>query len=432
MPFNKISGGSVNYPGYPIGMTPGAVLMLPPGQSNPGAFGSVNLPQLGVPKLTLTGQYTLDLGLYSVLQVYDSSLNYWRSVARGGPNGWPVTISADGYNYRVVNTTGCPVGAVITTNGSGGIAGFYGYQEFGPGSQLLTAVTIQNGLTSSGNTLATATASSGGSLWNLMIGGSVNTTISVSGTVYQNGPYSAGSGALTASGGSSYTAPPFILFFPPPNQGAQPYFLPSAYCTLSAGAVNAVTVLNQGAGLLGLPGIAVIPQPGDNTGSGAVLGWTSSNYTDPNAGALTALWPASYGSALTAVPTFTFAGTNIPTSAAATALMDFTITSITTGTAGVGYGTTPGAVIFQGISAASSDITNPALDKWLNSGPVAPPLNVATSTGTGTLAGPFQGYGFQAIPKYCAIPNGTAAPSTANASTVVVGGAQDVIYLRSF
>jgi hypothetical protein len=427
MPINKISGGTVNLPQYLLGLAAGEIFYLPPGQGLIGTYGLVNSPQLNI-GVTLSGQYMLDLGNYSVLQTYDSGMNYWRNVCAGGPYAQQVTVSADGYNYRIVNSTGCPVGALITTSGTGGVNGFYGYTQFGPVSGLQQAVVIQNGQTTLGNTSLIVTPSAGGSTWNAIVGGAVNSTISFSGTVYQNGAFGGTGVSQTASAGANYTRAPIILFAPPVNQGAQPYFLPSAICTISAGAINAITVLNQGAGLVALPLITVLNAPGDTTGGGAVLGWLSANSADALLGHLTALWPSLFGTAQTSVPTLAFSGASSPAAAAATAIMNFTITSFS-GVAGVGYGTTPGGVINGGIVAGAAD-ANPYLSLNLLQ-PLAPPLNITTATGVPTLASQFQGSGYQAIPKYCAIPNGTAAPSTANANTPNVGGANDVIALIS-
>lgn len=424
----KIGGNTPVPAEYPIGLAAGETFILPSGQGNFGTFGAQVPPQINLPQVTFTGQYFLDLGDYSCLQTFDQSVNYWRNVCSGGPYAQPLLISVDGANFRVVNTTGCPIGALITNAGSAGVNGFYGFQQF-PTGQNAVAVVVQNGFTTIGNTLFTATPSAGGSTWNMIVGGSVNTSVALTGTLFQNGPFGGTGPSVVGSGGSLYTRAPMVLFFPPPNQGNQPYFLPTAIATISAGAVNAITVLNQGAGLLGLPGILIVNAPGDTTGSGAVAGWTSGNSADANLGKLSAMWPSYYGTAQTSVPTITFAGANAPGSAAVTLIMNFTITGVG-GTGGVGYGTTPGGVINGGIVAGSSAITNPAFDKNL-SAPIAPPLNITTGTGVPALAGPFQGCGYQAVPVYTAIPNGTAAPTTANANTFTVGGASDVIYLAS-
>src|SRR5256885_1852938 len=355
------AGASLPAPTFPMSLAAGEVFMLPAGQGVVGAFGSVLYPQLGSGNV-FTGQYMIQLGLYTVLQVYDSGLNYWRNV-NVNPQGL-LTISSDGQNFRLANTTGCPIGGIITNAGSAYTNGFYGFvNSFNNSGQ---AVVIANGAVTAGNTTFTATPSAGGSTWNMIVGGAVNTTISVSGTVFQSqggilSPFGGTGTSLTASGGSNYTRAPLILFTPPPNQGQQPYVLPAATCTISAGAVNAVTVTQQGAGLLGLPGITIIPQPGDTTGGGALLGWTSGNSAQVGSGTLLAIWPSFYGTAVTAVPTFTFSPAS---TTAVTAIMNFTVTGITNTTPGVGY-TNAYALWQGGMKAGSAAHTQPLLHKTL-------------------------------------------------------------------
>jgi len=421
MSFNKISG-LVNQPAAPIpvSLPAGATFTLPAGQGIIGTFGSVVAPQIAAGN-TLTGQYVIQLGQYTTLQMYDQALQYWRNV--NVAPGAILTISSDGQNYRLANTTGTPIGAIITAAGSGGTNGFYGFNS------QSQAVVIQNGVTTIGNSVFTITPSAGGSAWNAIVGGAVNTTIGITGTVYQNNSgFNALGLAYTASGGTSYTKPPLIVFAPPPNQGAQPYILPTAVCTISGGVINSVTVTQQGAGLLGLPMITVVPQPGDVTGGGAVLGWASANTAQVGSGALLAMWPLFYGTALTAVPTFTFGGSSNP-APTVTAIMNFTCTGFTQSTPGVGY-VAAGGVFQGGVVAGSAANTNPLLDKAL-SVPVYPPVTVAATTGLPSLAGPFGGVNFQAVPTFAAFSTG-AAPSTAAVTTVNVGGASDTLLLYPF
>jgi hypothetical protein len=56
---------------------------------------------------TLSGQYLVNLGPFTNLQMYDAVLQTWRNVTPA--NGVPVTISGDGTNYRLANTTGAAV-----------------------------------------------------------------------------------------------------------------------------------------------------------------------------------------------------------------------------------------------------------------------------------------------------------------------------------
>jgi len=316
MGFMDISGQGNNYPILPIAVPAGSSFTLPAGQGIVGAFGAISTPQIGTNN-PLSGQYFLQLGQYTTLQMYDDGMNYWQNV-----DVTPyalITISSDGANFRVTNSTGGVVGAVITGAGSGGTNGFYGYSQYGAGQG--GQIVIQNGVTTIGNSIFTITPSAGGSLWNAIVGGAVNATISITGTVF-NGNLSSqnpsgvgqslnafgqgsAAGGITASGGTNYTKAPLIVFTPPLNQGNQPYVLPIAVCTISGGVINSVTVIDQGAGLIALPGINVVPQPGDTTGGGAVLGWlfgatgTAGLGAGTGSGSVLAMWPYYSGTAVT-------------------------------------------------------------------------------------------------------------------------------------
>jgi hypothetical protein len=405
MGFNKISGQAAIPPMANIGMPAGSFWMLPVGQGLVGAYGGILSPQIGTNN-PMTGQFLLQLGQYTNLQQYDQGTNNWQCVQVTPYQ--QVTVSSDGTNYRVVNSTGCPVGAVITNAGSGGTNGFYGYVQ-GPGDTGLnlpvgSAINIIGGVASSGNGIFTITPSAGASLWNAIVGGAINATISFSGTVFNGNQPQANNGAgqslsafgqgsatggITASGGTLWTKPPIIVFSPPANQGQQPYILPTAVCTISGGVINSITVIDQGAGLMSLPGIVAVPQPGDITGGGAVLGWlfgatgTAGLGAGTGTGSVLAMWPAYYGTAVTAVPTFTYAGTSNP-APTATAIMNWTVTSITNTTPGVTY--TGAYAVWQGGVTVATPATNTSVSFTQRiSNPQFPPLVVAATTGVTTL-----------------------------------------------
>jgi hypothetical protein len=426
MSLMKIGGASnLAGPGYPISLAPGQAFMLPAGQGVVGSFGAVNYPQVGSGNV-LTGQYIISLGLYTQLQMYDPTLNAWRTIASGLPWGYN-TVSSDGQNFRVVNPTGCPNAALITNAGSGYTNGFYGFVNSFNSSGA--AVVIANGAVTQGNSTFTATPSAGGSTWNMIVGGAINTTISATGTVFQSqggilSPFGGTGTGLVGSGGSNYTRAPIIMFTAPPNQGQQPCILPTAICTISAGAINAVTVVNQGAGLLGLPGITVVNQPGDTTGGGALLGWTSGNSAQVGSGTLLALWPSFLGTALSAVPTFTFSPAS---TTAATAIMNWSVTSITNTTPGVGY-TNAYAVWQGGVVSGSAANNNAILDKLALPYPIFPPVSVVAGTGVTTLASAYGGCNIQAAATLAfgtQLAAGTV--TTVAVQTPVFGGNNDTI-----
>jgi hypothetical protein len=211
-------------------------------------------------------------------------------------NGTPIFISCDGTNYRVANTTGCPVGAIIT-NGLGGIT---------------------NGF----NTV-TLTPTAGGSTWNTIVGGGLP------------------SGLISITAAGTYSIRPQVIFTPSLSQGSTPYIIPTGVAVLSSNTITSVTVLSRGAGMVSPPSITVIPAPNDTIANvgGAVLTPPQSLTT----GVLHAAWPNYYGTALTVAPTFTFTPAS---SLSATAIMNFTATGISVVTAGASLGASTAFMIF--------------------------------------------------------------------------------------
>lgn len=389
MPLQILGAGQSRNPPLVMGLGPGQVFLLPAGQGIVGQFGGVTQ---GLTGFTLTGQYVVNLGPFMSLQEYDPNLQTWRMVAL--PGSQPIMISSDGTNYRAANTTGAAIGAVVQTGGSGLTNGF--------------------------NTV-TATQSAGGGTWNTIVGGAINPTLQI------------------AAAGSGFTQRPLLVFNPPASQGSTPYILPTAVAAITGGAISAVTVTNAGAGLVGQPTVTVIPAPGDTTGGSASIACTAALT---GSGTVTALYSTgNYGTVgLTAVPTFTFSPASTIT---ATAIMDFTVTSISCVAAGAGYGNAqPAAITTFGQQVTTTAALlggNTLFDKNL-----VLPRNLsaqATSTAGGavgtasnvlsaTIHDP--GRGFQAIPNLFVIPGGTAVAVTTQAQmTAVVGGQNDVLVLQN-
>ena len=128
------------------------------------------------------GQYLITPGAYTFIQVRNPVTNLWTSIAQT-PNSANF-VSFDGYNQRLANLTGCALGALVTNVGSG----------------YTSAPTI--------------TASAGGSTWQAIVGGAVNTSVTIT------------------AGGTGYTYAPTVLISAPGNGG-----LPATgYATISGGA----------------------------------------------------------------------------------------------------------------------------------------------------------------------------------------------------
>ena len=251
---------------------------------------------------------TVNLGLTDTfsVQYLDPIMLIWRPIGNNGHQ--LVQLDSDGNNFRVANQTGCAIGAVITNAGSG-----------------YTSAPV-------------VTASAGSSTWTALVGGAVNTTVTVS------------------AGGSNYVYPPAVLFQPPPQGGIQA----TGYCTLSAGAVSTVTITNQGAGYLVAPAITLLNDPRDTTGNSA-----TATATLTGSQTVTGLLCTNHGTALTTTPTLTFTGGG-GSSAAATVLMDQSIASVAY-TAGSGYtdGSKQVTTTGTGLLNLTPIYTNPATQQGL-------------------------------------------------------------------
>lgn len=343
------------------------------GDSQVGA-GPISLAA-GQSMLVPRGQYMIAFGKYTFLQVKDPVTGYWRLIQRD-PNLTQL-VTSDGFNYRLINLTGCAVGAIITNGGTG----------------YTSAPTI--------------TPSAGSSTWLAVVGGSINTTVTIT------------------TAGSGYTFAPTLKFSAPPAGGVQA----TAVATLTAGAISAVTVINQGAGYTSAPTIEVIPDPRDTTGTGAVL---TVNSTLANSGVVSAIINTDPGTALTSVPTLAFSGGG-GASAAATAIMAFTATGFTVGAGGAAYGNAqPFSIITSGGTVAgTSAVTNPAFDKQLFT------PRAAFISGTSTAGGAITATGavvddpglFQSVPNAHVIAGGTGLATTVGQATITVGGVSGTAFL---
>lgn len=312
------------------------------------------------------GQYIVTVDPYAFIQVLDPISGLWRSISQT-PNSAKF-ISADGYNYRLINLTGCAIGAYVTNVGSG-----------------YTSV-------------PTVTASAGSSTWQAILGGAISQTVTV------------------ATGGTLYTYPPLVMFGPPPAGGVQA----TGYATLSANAVTSITVVDQGAGYVTAPAVTLLNDPRDTTGSGA-----TATTTIVGANTLSAIVCTNPGTALTAVPTLSVTGGG-GASGAATAVMCLAATGITTTTPGVAYGTTAvnGILTMGGkVAGAAGAIINPTIGANL----LTPRMANITATGTaisgsaGAITTTIADAGlFSAVPTAVFLPSSTV-PTTTAIGTVNVG-----------
>lgn len=361
MPLNQIGSGpkTTAFAGIPISLASGGIFNLP------------------------SGQWAVNAGPYTFLQQFDPTSNIWLPVGTGQGNEHAI-VSSDGFNYRLANLTGCPVGAHITNGGTGYTNGIYP-----AAAQLGTAAA------------PSVVMSAGGARPTIVVGGAINTT------------------GVVVSGGANYTLPPILTVSQPPPGGVQA----TAVCTLSGGAISAVNFTNQGAGYVTAPTITVTRHPFDTTGSGGVV---SANPTLVGSGSVTALTFPDHGiGGLTAVPTFTFAPAS---TTAATALMCFTITAFNQQTTLTGL-----TLANMGLSIGQAPTSAPTLtNPRISIGMFVPRLGITgmTATTTGTLTPIVDGGLHMTIPIGSVYVSNIASYTSATAAVVpTVGGITDTSFV---
>jgi hypothetical protein len=375
----------------PVGLAGGEVAYLPP------------------------GNYYVQLGNQTCLQVFDSVNMIWRNI--GFPGGNLQVNSTDGYNWRLVNMSGVVQALQITNAGSGGTNGI---------GTAATGTAIGFGAAPSNGIAAAAYPIVGGKL----------------------------SGLTITQPGSGFVFPPALLIDPPPPGGIQA----TATCAISGGAINAVTLQNPGAGYSATPNVYVVPQflipplagpplnavvpatvippgllaPNNNPPFLPGVAWAPAPGTTgalitanglTGSGTLTGAVMQSYGLgyAGTTIPTVSFAGGGLAGGVAATAVMSMAVTSLGTGgTAGAGYTVGTPWISDDGL-LVQTDGCNGVMQPRPARGAIK-----ATTGFTGTPASvEDNGFGLQTVPNI-GTTLFTTQPATVSTTTAVTGGVFDV------
>lgn len=368
---------------------PGIPLPLP-------TFNYGNMPVGGTNRFSLpagesfivpAGTWLASKGSYSFIQWLDPVSGMWLTHGNYLDKG-PYKIESDGTNFRIINMTGLPTGAIMTNVGSG-------YTSGPP----------------------TVTSSAGGSTWVAI----VDTCVS--------------SIAITTAG-SGYTLAPLVFISAPPPGGTSgnPVFgavggiQATAYVTLSAGAVSSVVLVNQGCGYTAAPTVTVVPNPNDpNLANITPAVLTASLGV---AGEVSAVICTYNGTPQTSVPTLTFSA-SVGSGAAATVNSCLAITGVTVGTAGAALSGTVALIETVGgyNTATPGSIVNPAAALGIQ----VRPANIYAPISGGALGTPVivDGGMFQEVPTPIVVQEASSvAVTTTPAVTVAVGGVPDTIVLQ--
>lgn len=339
----------------------------------------ISLPA-GQTRIIPAGTWQITTGLYSCVQENDAISDIWRGIGSGyGNASGTAYVNSDGNNFRIANQSGCAVGAIVTTAGAG----------------YTSAPTV--------------TASSGGSSWIAVVGGAVNTSVTVS------------------NGGTNYTYPP-IVTFDAPNLGAGTGVQATGHAVLTGSAVSSIVVDDQGAGYTSTPSIYLNNDPREGLNGTTIGTGATATCTLTGAGTITAVLGLDHGSALTALPTLAFAGTST-SGAAATTIMNWAVTGYTVSATG-GFYTSPVLVtnVDTGFTSGVGSTTNPTITSNLvRTRPVRIKGVVTAGSITATGATVIDGGVVTGVPTLVALA--AFASGTAASVAATVGGLQDVSIL---
>lgn len=263
------------------------------------------------------GTWYVSLGQYLVVQYYNPVHNTWSTVANSAWTGSVQYIKSDGFNYRIANLTGCPIGAAVAALGS---------------AYVQASTTIVQ--------------TPGNGTWAPIIGGQVSLS-------------------TVANAGAGYgTAPIVLIPAPPPpaNNANGVGGMPAAgYATIQNGTVSGFTLTSPGAGYPSAPVVTVLPNPTDPNLSTGITA-ASIVLALGTSGVLAGAFCTNPGAPLAnpANITLTIAGAGIGASLTAKVLQTVSTASITG--AGTGYGTTSALMtVYGGVSPLGSIVNGDSL-----------------------------------------------------------------------
>jgi len=263
------------------------------------------------------GRYIITLGKYCSLQYNDPVTNIWTLLRDNNDNLTTHDVWSDGFNLRIANLTGCVVGAVVTNGGSNAYV--------------------------QGTT--TVTPSTGTSTWQPIVGGAVNTSVSIT------------SVAGIALGGKNYGIAPLVFFDAPPSPGVPA----TGVAVIASGSVTSITVLNQGAGYTVAPNISIYPSPYDPnflSGTTAITN-AAALCSLTGAGSITAVLMTSPGAPVASTMSLTVAGAG--TTATVVPVFLQSVTAATVTTVGIGYGASAQMTTTGGFNTNTPAFTSPQI-----------------------------------------------------------------------
>lgn len=311
-------------------------------------------------------------GKVSIVQFLDPVTTSWRGLY--AQRGQSQRIKSDGFNFRLANLTGCPVGAVVTNAGSA-------YVE----------------------STTTVTPSVGNSTWQAIVGGMVSI---VSVTVV----------------GAGYGMPPLVFIPAPPAPGVQA----TAYATIANGTVSGVTMTNVGAGYDSAPTVVIYPNPYDpNLNAGITQATCTTGLL--GSGSIAAIICTNPGVSVSSVPTLTIAGAGSSAAATAIRLTTMVSASVVAGQGGA-YAAGATGITAGGVPTATAVNTNPEIEGF-NFIP-RPASFLMAGTSSLTSVSTIYDSGLFLNTPAAAISPINSSPATVASVTINLGGITDLVALQ--
>lgn len=376
------SGVGLPYPQVPFPIQVGNPLY-------PQVLGSntITMPPGGV-AMVPAGWQSIDPGQYCFVQFKDPVTGVWRPMPTEGKRGH-LTVNSDGFNYRVLNPTGCLLGILVTNGGDG-------YSSAAPPSVAI----------SSGG--ATAVAVIGGAI------GAIN--------------FSINSGTVTSGVGDNYTFAPIVSIAAPASGGVQA--TATAILNTATGSLTGFRLEQQGAGYQAAPAVYISRHPFDPT-YGTIIDATAVATLTGSASVTAILVTNAGNGSLGGVPAITVAAPSAGTQATAQALPGLIVT-------GVGI-TTSGSNLFGQPVIAFSNPRNTATPAYANTFIqrdiyLTRDARVAGALASGNLSSAtvLDGGLYQVVPTAGAVAAEVAGlVAIAPVVTVAMGSASDTIIIQS-
>lgn len=370
--------------------------------------------QLPIPR----GDWLIGLGSYCVLQYLDPVSGVWIIVATAAWDAGLISLQSDGFDYRIANLTGCPVGGLVNNYGAGGYV------------QSTTSIAVTGG---------------GGSLWAPIVGGQLTMTTST---------------IVTANSGAGYGVAPMAFVPAPPGPNTNPNGVggiqASGFCTIASGTVSGFTFTNPGAGYPANSTYTVVCQPNPtdpNINVGITL--ATLTFSTTGSGSITGVLCTNPGSPLSTPNNITLTVSGAGTQGTVSAIMCQTVVTVSqVGGSTITGATGAGVTSFGGYPQAAGPAT--PITGTITNGPVyliagnvaiggtggyglfarPRPLQAQLTASAGVVAAQtgviYDGGLFFGVPVAAFAANTTGALTGSGSVALIMGSRPDIVTLQPF